>query len=493
MKQQYNLLAYDIGASGGRLLHICYDQKDGITTKELHRFSHGAVLMGGSLVWNLVSLYENLIIGLCEAKNRGIVADSLGIDSFCNDFALLDATGALLEHPVCYRDRRTLGLPEQVQELVPDWTLYERSGVQLARFNTLYQLVALRQERPHTLAAAKAMLLIPDLLTYFLTGVMSTEYTLASVSGLYSYQSGSWDRALIKTLQLPNGIFTPILPTGGCKGYLLETVSRRYNLSRLWVTAVCGHDTASAVAAVPTTEESPLYISSGTWSIVGTELSQPLLSKEGLRLRFANEGSIGGRVRFSKNVMGLWIIQELRKSLGRQGLSYSFLDLEELAAAAPPCQYWIDPDDPRFFEPEDMHSAFLEAITEQQGRAPESLGGLMRVVYESLAMRYRLVIDELESLVAKRFSVLHILGGGAKDAFLCQLTANLTGKTVEAGPTDATALGNGVGQLLALGAVNTVQEARALIRESGSLSRFLPKEREFWEARYQSVLSQQSL
>ncbi len=457
----------DIGASGGKVFLASYDGER-LALEELHRFINKPISVNGALYWDILHIYDELQQGLLKVRACG--ASSIGIDSMSNDYVLLDKTGALLELPHTYRDPRTLGMVERMEQYISAKELYRLTGLQFNRMNTLYQWLHMCCDRPEVLSVAKSALFLPDALNYFFTGELRTEYTLASVSQAYAPQKKDWAYPLLNKIGFPAELLQPIVPSGTKIGQLRQDSG----LEALPVFAVGGHDTASAVAAVPSGAGRFAYISSGTWSIVGTECENPLINARSFYHGLANEGGVMDTIRLLKNVMGLWIIQECRRCWAEQGERYTYAELAALAAQAPACGPVFDPDDECFYQPSDMPARIREYVASRGMRPPETVGEIARCVFESLACKYRYVLESLEFALGEKLPVIHIVGGGASNGILNQLTASITKKPVYAGPVEATALGNALMQLAGLGELHSLGEARELIARSFRLEEYWP-------------------
>ncbi len=481
-----SVIPCDIGASGGKVFLASFDGGR-LALEELHRFTNKPVSMNGALYWDILHLYEELQQGLLRSRVCG--ASSVGIDSMSNDYVLLDKTGALLELPHTYRDPRTLGMVERMETVISAKELYRLTGLQFNRMNTLYQWLHMCSERPDVLATAKSVLFLPDALNYFFTGVMRTEYTLASVSQAYAPQKKAWAYPLLEKMGFPTGLLQPIVPSGTKIGQLRQDSG----LEGLPVFAVGGHDTASAVAAVPGRTKRFAYISSGTWSIVGTECEVPLINARSFYHGLANEGGVMDTIRLLKNVMGLWIIQECRRCWAEQGQPYTYAELAALAATAPACGPVFDPDDECFYQPSDMPARIRAYISSRGMKPPETVAETARCVFESLACKYRYVLESLEYALGETLPAVHIVGGGASNATLNQLTASITKKPVYAGPVEATALGNALMQFVGLGELGSLSEARELIARSCPLEEYQPDYNPCYEELYGRFLAATAL
>ncbi len=468
-----NLLAIDLGAESGRGVLGSFDGST-IRLEVLHRFANGPVATLDSLHWDVLRLHTEILNALRAAAGRGDVA-GVGVDAWGVDFALLGRGGTLLGNPRHYRDPHTEGVMERAFRVVPRERIYERTGVQFMRINTLMQSLALREARSPLLDVAENLLMIPDLFHYFLTGMKVNEFTDASTSQLVDPVSRSWAHDLISAFGLPARMFGSIVPPGTVLGPLRAAIARDTGLAPVPVIAPATHDTASAVAAVPAEAGSSwAFISSGTWSLVGAEVPKPIITPETLAANFTNEGGVAGTTRFLKNVMGLWLVQECRRSWEKSGRTFTYDELTALAAAAPPSPSRIDPDDPRFLLPADMPAAIAEYCRSTGQPVPTDPGAMIRCCLESLAEKYRWVIERMEALLGRRIDVIHVVGGGCQNGLLCQLTADACRRPVLAGPVEATALGNVLMQAMGLGLIDDVDQGREIVRRSVEVARYEP-------------------
>ena len=466
---QYTL-AVDFGASSGR--HILSHMENGkIVLEEIFRFDNGMKEKNGHKCWDTERLFANILEGMKKCRELGKIPTSMGIDTWGVDFVLIDKEGKRIGDAVGYRDDRTTGIDKEVYQLIPEKVLYARTGIAKQIFNTIYQLAALKKEAPEQLEEADTLLLIPDYFNYLLTGKRASEYTIASTGQLVSPATKDWDYDLIELLGLPKRIFTPLQKPGTVLGRLSEEVKAEVGFD-CDVVMVASHDTASAVLAVPSKTPDFAYISSGTWSLLGAELKEAICNELSQQANFTNEGGYNYRYRFLKNIMGLWMIQSVRHELND---AYSFAQLCSLAEEVKDFPSRVDVDDHRFFAPASMIEAIRQFCAETSQPVPETPGQLSTVVYQSLADCYKKSLLNLEEMTGEHYDALNIVGGGANADYLNQLTANRTGKTVYAGPTEATAIGNIVCQLLSCGIFSSVEEARACIFESFSVKTFVPE------------------
>ncbi|MFC5467558.1 rhamnulokinase family protein [Cohnella suwonensis] len=478
-----SILAFDLGASSGRaLLGRLVGGK--IEVEELHRFPNDPVQVGDRLHWDVLRLYHEIKQGLLKAKHRGITLKSMAIDSWAVDFGFLGKDGELIGNPYHYRDRHTEGAMENVLERIPASVIFARTGIQFLPFNTIYQLAALKQANSPWLNNGVRLLMIPDLLRYFLTGNTHNEFTNATTTQLFNPLTGDWDAELLRLLGLERSWFGEVLKPGQLAGYLQASVCEELGVPSIPVYAAAEHDTGSAVAAVPATEKSFAYLSCGTWSLMGTEVDKPVMNELAQKLNFTNEGGVADTYRLLKNIMGLWIIQECRREWEREGLSHSFPELVRMANDARPFAAYIDPDDDLFLPPGDMPSRIAEYCRRTGQQPPETTGSIARTIFESLALKYRYVLELTERLSGQRFGGLHMVGGGIQNELLCQWTSNAIGKPVWAGPAEGSAIGNLAVQWIAQGDFANIWEARRAIRESFPVKTYEPEEGLRWNEAY---------
>ena len=476
------MLSFDLGASGGRAVLGSYDGSC-IRMEELHRFTNDPVHLGRTMYWDILRLFHEMKQGLLKARGHAIT--SIGTDTWGVDFGLLDSDGCLLENPVHYRDRRTVGMSGTAFQKISREELYRITGNQIMEINTVFQLLALRQQRPELLARTKTLLLMPDLLNYFLSGEKKTEYSIASTTQMLDAHRRTWSNEVLTALDLPTHILTDIVPTATPIGRMTEELSVELGMGRPDIIAVAGHDTQSAMAGVPTGEEDFIFLSCGTWSLLGTELREPIINETSATCNITNEGGCCGRISFLKNLIGLWLIQESRRQWMREGREYSYGELEQMATAAPTQRCFIRPDDPAFLPSGDMPLR-IRAACERTGQpVPETVGEVVRCIDESLALSYRAALTEIETCTGKHYDKIYLIGGGVRSRLLAQLTADACGRTVLAGPVEATVLGNLALQLIAAGEVKDLAEARALIRASSDITAYEPKNTDQWDVHFE--------
>jgi len=470
-------LAFDFGAESGRAV-LAHLQSGILTTEEVHRFPNEPVEYGGSLHWDIPRLW--LEVRRALAKLGEVKVAGIGVDAWGVDYALLGERGELLENPYHYRDRRTEGIMEEVLARVGRDEIYSATGIQFMPINTLYQLAAAQRRSPRLLAAAQHLLTIPDLFHYWLTGNAVCEFTNASTTQMVDPVKRAWATGLMQRLELPAHLPAPMVEPGSIVGTLLREVARHTALVGTTVIAPASHDTGSAVAAI-SARDGTAFLSSGTWSLLGTELDSPVITPDALRLNFTNEGGVSGTTRLLKNVMGLWMLQGCRQSWTALGHSYDYRELIELAAREAPFRHLVDPDDESFLRPTDMLAAIDKFCTRTHQPLPQEPGAYVRAVLESLAFKYRIVVRNLEQVSGKSIAQIRIIGGGSKNRLLNQLTADATGRRVLAGPAEATALGNVAIQILATGGATSLQEVRAIVDRSFPTEVFDPLEPGKWD------------
>lgn len=480
------VLAFDFGASSGRAMLAEFDGKD-ITMNEIHRFSNDPVKLQGTFYWDILRLMHEIKQGIVKAVNAGGF-DAIGIDTWGVDFGLLDKEGKLLGNPLHYRDENTMGIIEEAEKVVPKAEIYERTGIQFARYNSLFQLYSLATKRPDILERAEKMLFIPDLMAYFLTGEMKAEFTIASTSQMLDAKTQAWDDELLEKLSIPKKILPEIIPCGSISGMLSDEICEELGCKKVPVIAVASHDTGSAVVAVPNVTDDFIYISCGTWSLFGTELSKPIINEKTEKYNFTNEGGYGGKVRLLKNIMGLWLIQESRRQWIREGFDVSYGDLEKEALACEPFKCFVDVDDDAFSLPGNLPKRIQEFCQKTGQYVPQTRGEIMRCIYQSLAMKYRYTYERLEDITGKKYDAIHMIGGGTKDNLLCQMTADFCKINVIAGPIEATATGNVAVQMIALDEFKNITDARQIIANSLNPVYYNPRAEIDCEAAYREFL-----
>ena len=481
------VLAFDFGASSGRAIIGTLDN-DKITLNEVHRFSNDPVTVNGTFYWDVLRLFHEIKQGLLKAKQAGGF-DSIGIDTWGVDFGLLDKDGVLLENPVHYRDKRNIGMVEKAAKYIGKDEMYKLTGIQFMDFNTAFQLLSIKENRPELLARAQSLLFMPDLFAYFLTGNKVSEYSIATTSQLVDINTRDWSKEMLEKLGLPEKIFNRIVPSGSVTGYLSDEICEELGLEKVPVIAVCGHDTQSAVTAVPSEKEDFAFISSGTWSLFGTETKKPIVNDLSYSFNVTNEGGFGYSTAFLKNICGLWLIQESRRQWIREGKEYSYAELEKAALREKPFARFIDPDAPEFAVPGNLPARIADYCRRTGQSVPENEGQTVRCIYESLALRYRAVLEGIEKCTGKNYDSLNVVGGGTKDTLLCKMTADACNITVYAGPIEATVMGNVAVQLISGGDIADVVEARRIIANSGQLKCYSPENTAAWDEAYEKFKS----
>ncbi len=478
------ILAFDFGASSGRAMLGLFDGQK-ISMEELHRFPNDPVQLDDTLYWDFFRLWFEVRQGLTVAARAGGF-DSVGVDTWGVDFGLLDGCGRLLEAPVHYRDERNVGYMEKSFGLLPREAQYARTGLQFQRFNTLYQLMALGDTRPELLERAHKLVLMPDLFSYFLCGETVSEYTMASTTALLEPHSRTWDAEIMKTFSLPEQLSCPMVQPGAALGGLKARLREELSLPDAKVFAVAGHDTASAVAAAPLTGDNAVYISSGTWSLMGVESPTPVLSATACRYNMTNEGGYDGKIRLLKNIMGLWLVQECCRQWKREGQELDFAQIAASAQETRPFACLIDPDDAAFMDPGDM-PGMLRAMCAKTGQyVPQTVGEIARCIYESLALAYRATVAQLAEVTGKTYDRIHVVGGGIHNRMLCQCTADATGLPVIAGPSEATVLGNIGVQLIAQGELSSLSDLRQVVAASFAQTVYTPQNTAAWDDAYET-------
>ena len=466
------VLAVDLGAESGRVMAVGFDGAS-LQVEELHRFANTPVSVRGTRHWDALGLWREITTGLEKGKLRRPA--SLGVDTWGVDFALLDAQGALLGNPVHYRDARTTGMMEAVFSRVPRAEVFAQTGIQFIPINTLYQIMSLVRQRSPQLDIAATFLTIPDLLNYWLTGARVCEFTNATTTQMFNPRTGAWATDLLRRLDIPTHIFPEVVQPG----------TRLGQYEGIDVVAPACHDTGSAVAAVPAGPAPYAYISSGTWSLVGLEVDDPVIDDAALAANVTNEGGVNGTFRLLKNVMGLWILQQCRHTWAQAGEAYSYEELVKLARQAPPLRSLFAVDDDLLLPPGD-HPQHVRALCARSGQAiPATPGAIVRAVLESLALAYRHVLDLLQAVTGKPVDVIHIVGGGSQNELLNQMTANACGRPVLAGPVEATVIGNALVQLIAQGEMSDLRQAREVVANMLELRRYEPQEQAGWAAAYE--------
>lgn len=483
-----SFLAFDLGATSGRSI-LGSIENGRLQMKELTRFPNQMLQIGDHFHWNIYSLFENLKAGLVAAAKEGVEITSIGIDTWGVDFALLAEDGSLLGAPYAYRDPHTVGAPDKYFALIPREKVYELTGIQVMNFNSLYQLFALSQENNSLLKAAKEVLFMPDVLAYLLTGKKVIEYTIASTSQILNPRTKQFEAVLLENAGVSVSLLGNIVMPGHVIGTLKDDIAVECELGKVPVVAVAGHDTASAVAAVPALDENFAYLSSGTWSLMGIEVQNAIIKEDSARLNFTNEGGVEGTTRFLKNITGMWLLEQCLKEWKKEGITYEYEKLVQMADSVPAFQSMIDPDHLSFANPASMRQAIVDYCISTDQYIPSSHAEMVRCIFESLALKYNYVLGLLKTFAPFQIEKLHVIGGGAKNPILNQFAANATGIPVVAGPSEATAIGNIMIQAKSARVVDSLQEMRKIIRESVQLDEFIPKDTKLWKKAYQQFLT----
>lgn len=475
-----SFLAFDIGATSGRSILGTLD-KGRLQMKELTRFPNQMLQIGNHFQWNIYSLFEHLKSALTAVKKEAVEITSIGIDTWGVDFVMLAKDGSILGAPYAYRDPHTLGILEEFFEIVPRTEVYELSGIQIMNFNTLYQLFALKQSNNSQLNAVSEILFISDALSYLLTGNKVVEYTIASTSQILNPRTKKFESGLLTAAGISPSIFGKIVQPGHIIGTLNIDLAEESELGAVTVVAVAGHDTASAVAAIPAENKNFAFLSSGTWSLMGIEVNTPIINNRSFELNFSNEGGIEGTTRFLKNITGMWLLEQCLKEWKKEGITYEYEKLAFMAENGTPFQSLIDPDHKSFANPTSMNSAIIEYCISTGQNAPTTHAEFVRCIFESLCLKYRYVFELVKELAPFPIKILHVIGGGSKNVLLNQWTANAIGIPVISGPSEATAIGNIMIQAKAAGCFDSLQDMRHIIRKSIQIGEFNPQNSDKWE------------
>ena len=476
------VLAFDFGASSGRAILGIFDGEK-IELREIHRFSNDPVQINGTVYWDVQRLFYEIKQGILKAKEAGGF-DSIGIDTWGVDFGLLRKDGTLVENPVHYRDSRNDGMVEKAQKYMTKERMYDITGIQFMDFNTIFQLLSLKENRPYILEEADTLLFMPDLLSYMLSGVKSTEYSIATTSQMVDLETKDWSEEILEKFGIDKSLLTPIAPTGAVIGQLSDEICEELGVPKADVVSVAAHDTQSAITAAPCEYDNFAFISCGTWSLFGTEVKEPIINEASKKLNVTNEGGYGYTTAFLKNICGLWLIQESRRQWMREGTEYSYAELEKLALECEPFKCFIDPDAPEFAPMGNLPKRVKEYCRKTGQYVPQTVGEIMRCIYESLALKYRYTFDGIKECTGKNYDRIHVMGGGTKDKLLLQMTAQSCNVNVYGGPIEATALGNVAVQLMSCGAIKDIKEARKIIAKGENLKLYRPNDNGDWEKAY---------
>jgi rhamnulokinase/L-fuculokinase len=479
------VMAVDLGASSGRAMQGTVSDNT-IELAEIRRWSNDPVTVNGTLYWDFLRLVYELKQSLLSMKDQPL--QSLSVDTWGVDFGLLETDGSLSGNPVHYRDKRTAGMIAKAFTYIDRDKFYEITGNQFMELNTAFQLLSIIEsdaEKTVKSLHTKKALLMPDLFNYVLTGRQASEYSIASTTQLLDAKKRNWSRPVMEKLGIPPGLFPDIIPSGTVVGNVTADICRELTLPAApTVIAGCGHDTQCAIAAVPAREPDFLFLSCGTWSLIGTELAEPIITEKSESYNITNEGGYANRTSFLKNIIGLWLIQESRRQWEKEGLHYTFDELDQLADKAQPFRSFIDPDEPDFSSPGDIPERIRAYCRKTQQQIPQTTGEIVRCINESLAMKYRYAAQQIADCTGKHYEKLYLIGGGAKDPMLCQFTANALGKTVVAGPKEATVYGNILIQLITAGQIDGIAAARKRTAGLSEIKNYIPKEIDAWEKSY---------
>ncbi len=487
MQKAQSFLSIDLGAESGRAIVGCINER--LTLNEIHRFSNGPVRVGNHMYWDVLRLWREIqnALRIADGNCAGSLA-GIGLDTWGVDFGLLDASDHLIGNPYHYRDARTNGMVEAACQILSREEIYSQTGIQFMQLNTLFQLFAMRQGNDPALQSARTLLTMPDLFNFWLTGSKVSEFTISTTTQCYNPREKRWATELLAALNIPRHIFQQVVPPGTALGQLRASVAEDVSCKRIPVIAVGCHDTASAVAAVPAEGSDFIYISSGTWSLIGIESHEPVINANSLKYELTNEGGVCDTILFLKNIMGMWLLQESRRQWAKAGKNYSYDDLTDLAAKTAAFKSFVFVGDNRFLAPGDMVERIRMFCRETGQPVPQTEGEVVRCVLESLALEYRWGTEKLRELSDKALPVIHIIGGGSRNRLLNQFTADATGCEVVAGPVEATAIGNILFQAIALHHLSSLAEGRALVVRSFDVTSYEPQNTSAWDEAYNRYL-----
>jgi rhamnulokinase len=487
MPHSTNYLAFDLGASSGRAVIGRFNGST-VDLEEIHRFPNGAIELPGGLFWDAVGLFGEILTGLRKAASTSGGLKSAGLDTWGVDYALLDRAGELIGNPHCYRDPRVDGAMDEAFKTVRRDQIFDYTGIQFMAFNTLFQLCASVRDNSPQLEIAETFLTMPDLFNYWLTGTKVCEFSNATTTQCFDPRKRAWSTDLLNALHIPSHIFPEIVQPGTSLGRVRNSIALEAGIKDLNVVAPACHDTGSAVAAVPMASDDALYISLGTWALMGAEIREPAINEKSLTHNFTNEGGVDGTYRFLKNIAGLWLVQESKRTWDLAGNVLSFDELTGRAQQAPSLTALIDPDHPDFVAPGDMPGRIRTFCKHTNQSPPESEGEVIRCALDSLALKCRFVLGNIREALGKPFATIHVVGGGIQNTLLCQLIADATGLQVQAGPVEATALGNILVQAIANGDIGNLSEAREVVRASTPIQTYDPNPSAIWDDAYARFL-----
>lgn len=484
MAIMYNYLAIDLGAESGRTI-IGSLEDNRLSLAETYRFANEPVRLPDGLHWDVLHLWSGIKSGIAISSRRiSTKLDSMGLDSWGVDFAFLDKRGELLSNPFHYRDERTESILSEAFNRMPASKIFACTGVQFIQINTLFQLLAMSIQKTTIFDAADRFVTIPDLFNYWLSGEITNEFTVATTTQCFDPHKRDWAIPVLQAMEIPTDLFGPVIEPGTVIGTLLPQVANETGASEVQIVAPACHDTASAVVAVPAQNSDFAWISSGTWSIMGAEVYQPFINEKALEYNFTNEGGVFGTWRFSKNIMGLWLVQECRREWCRQGVELSYDEMTNSASESQPFLSVIDPDFEGFLYPGDMASRIQKYCVDTKQAVPHTKGQILRIAFEGIALKYRLILEKLEEIIGKQLNPIHIVGGGARNRLLNQFTADATGRVVVAGPVEATAIGNILMQAITFNHIGSLAEARTIVRTSFSPEVYEPQKTAVWDDAY---------
>jgi len=487
MAEKKKYIAVDLGAESGRVMLGSLSHKK-MSLEEIHRFSNGPIQEKGTLRWDFSQLLSEVRVGIRKAvKEANDRIEGIGVDSWGVDFGLIGDDGKLIENPYHYRDSRTDGIMQKAFELISKRQIYENTGIQFMQLNSVYQLLAMRLTNSDVLAKAKKLIFMADLISYYLCGQAFGEYTLVSTSQLMDMKTGQWSEQMFNKLELPIDIMPAIFEPGTIVGQLSKQVAEELGCTQIPIIATASHDTASAVAAVPAADGRWAYLSSGTWSLMGIEVPNAIINDKTFEYEFTNEGGVENTIRLLKNIMGLWLVQECKRQWQQQGQDLSYVQLSRMAEKAEPFAGHIDVDYTDFLAPGDMPKRINEYLSKTGQATTNDKGQMIRMLLESLALKYKSVMEAIEDIAGYEIDILHVVGGGIQNELLCQFTANALGERVITGPIEATASGNILMQARATGQVKSLAEVREIVRNSFELKEYQPQESEIWREQYNKI------
>lgn len=487
MNNTFNFLAFDLGATSGRSILGTFDNGK-LELRELTRFGNDILQIQGKYYWNIYSIYNSIKEGMQAASSLDIAINAIGIDTWGVDFVYVAEDGTILSLPRSYRDPYTERSPEKYFKLIPKEEVYKLTGIQIMNFNSLFQLYAAKMEKSAALQSAKEILFLPDALSYLLSGNKACEYTIASTSQFLNPLTKKIENKLLEAIEVHPSVIPPLIKPGKVVGLLRDSIAKECGLNTIPIIAVAGHDTASAIVSIPAKNKKFAYISSGTWSLMGIEVDEPIINEQSYKMNFTNEGGVEGTIRFLKNITGMWLLEQCRKEWEQLGRTYTYDEIIKMAKTAKGFQCFVDPDDAVFANPESMIESIIKFCTETGQSAPKEDAEFIRCIFESLALKYKYVLSCLCELSPHAIEVLHIIGGGSQNKLLNQFTANATGLPIVAGPYEATAIGNIMMQAKGLGLVKSLKEIRTIINESFTLESYEPQDTELWNNAYEKFL-----